>query len=372
MRTFFFVGGGTGGHLVPGLAIAERLMARAGAEVSCRFLCSSRPIDERVLRDQGFAFEPLPAQPVGFRPLALLRFLRGYGPSIRRVRGLIRDEQKTGASVCVVAMGGFVAAPGARAAVAQGVPLTLVNLDAVPGKANRLIARRAGRVFTAAPVSGYHSWLRVPPVVREPQGGAAASRAVARERIGLDPARPVLLITGGSQGAGSINSCVRAIVESPSGLAALLDGGWQVLHQTGSDDHAALTSAYERAGIPARVQGFVPGLGAWWAASDLALSRSGAGSIADAWSCAVPALFLPYPYHKDQHQRVNARVLVEAGGAEVAEDRIAEAENLRTIGPLLEALLKDEPRRTRMRTAITALGPVDGADRIAAALLEGP
>jgi UDP-N-acetylglucosamine--N-acetylmuramyl-(pentapeptide) pyrophosphoryl-undecaprenol N-acetylglucosamine transferase len=365
---FVFAGGGTGGHLFPGLAIAEEIVKRQ-PEARCVFLCSDRAIDTQILGSAQLAGRPvefivLPAKPAIMRPIGLARFLASWGPSVRKTRALLR---KAGGPAKLISMGGFVAAPAVRAALAEHVPVVLVNLDAVPGKANRWIARRARHVFTAVvPVQTYGrvQWVEVPPIVR---AGGLASRSAAecRRMLGLDPAKPTLLVTGASQGAGSINRMmVRFVGADASRLV-----GWQVVHQTGREGVEEVRSAYQGAGIPALVEPFFDTMGLAWGAADLAVSRAGAGSVAEAWANHIPTIFLPYPYHKDEHQRFNALPLEEAGGAIVVTDRIDPAANLAEAGAVLAARLADEAARWTMRRALHALGPADGAARVAAGLV---
>src|SRR5262249_8733977 len=172
-------------------------------------------------------------------------------------------------------MGGFVAAPIAQAAVSEHTPVTLVNLDAVPGKANRLIAHRADRIISAVPVVGpcaKLNWPVVPPIVRA--GTISGSDAPAcRLELGLDPGRSTVLVTGGSQGAVSINQTILATLrQSPESFA-----GWQVIHQTGRGEDQDIARVYREAGIPAIVRPFFERMGDAWRASDLAVSRAGAG-----------------------------------------------------------------------------------------------
>ncbi|MCE7974670.1 MAG: UDP-N-acetylglucosamine--N-acetylmuramyl-(pentapeptide) pyrophosphoryl-undecaprenol N-acetylglucosamine transferase [Leptolyngbya sp. PLA1] len=361
--TIFFAGGGTGGHIFPAVAIAEQIL-KTHPDARCIFLCSERPLDAEILRAQSIAgraaeFQAIPAQPFGVRPRALLKFLRTWGGSIRASRELIRDARARG-PVVMVAMGGFVAAPAAQAARVERVPTLLVNLDAVPGLANRWIARFASRVVTSAPVPG-RAWRAVPPIVRE---GALrrGSPAECRHALGLDTSRPVLLVTGASQGASSINRFMQAFA---AGSARPL-AGWQVIHQTGKTDAAECREAYAAAGVPARVQPFFDEMGACWGAAEAAVSRAGAGSVAEVWASGVPTIFLPYPYHRDQHQRFNAAPLERAGGALICTDLIDPARNLDTLGPLLADLLSNPERRKALREGLASLGPADGAARCAA------
>lgn len=359
-RTFLFAGGGTGGHLYPGLAIREQLV-RLAPDSRFRFLCSERPLDAEILTGEGVDYEPIPARPLGFRPATLARFLMSWGPAVRGARRAIRRSADDG--VELVAMGGFVAAPAAQGARAERCPVTLVNLDAAPGKANRWIARRAARIVTAARVPGA-DWITVPPIVRA-AALAPGPPGECRRLLGLDPDRSTLLVTGASQGARSLNQLALALVKGERRAFER----WQVIHQTGKGEEEAIRAGYRAAGVPAIVEPFFPRMGVVWGAADLALSRAGAGSVAEAWANQVPAVFLPYPFHRDQHQRLNAEPLEQAGGAMIVEDRVAEDANLGGAGRVIVELMGDAEARSEMRAALVRLGPVDGAERVARLLL---
>ncbi|PKL33496.1 MAG: hypothetical protein CVV40_00645 [Planctomycetes bacterium HGW-Planctomycetes-2] len=211
------------------------------------------------------------------------------------------------------------------------------------------------------------------PIVR---AGALVDDAPreCRLRLGLEPERPTLLITGGSQGAGSINALIRALLrDSPEVFR-----GWQVIHQSGggggggggdAEAEGEALRAYQTAGVPALVRPFFSEMGLVWRASNLALTRCGAGAVAEAWANRVPALFLPYPYHRDEHQRWNALPLVDIGGALLERDLIDPSLNARAAGTTLASLLRDLPRVRAMSQALERLGPADGADRAARSIL---
>lgn len=379
-HSFIFAGGGTGGHLYPGLAIGTELRALSDAQGSsarCVYVCSNRPLDSSILSAAGVEFIPSPANPLIMRPRGIVKFVWTWGRSIREARAVIRGERAAHSSTTVVAMGGFVAAPVVQAARVERVPMLLVNLDAVPGKANRLIARRAMRkplglgAFSAARVDATYArnWITVPPIVRR-EVRQPRDRTECRNRLGLDPSRPVLMVTGGSQGARSVNEFVYRFAQLEAGQKSLRRGGWQVLHQTGKDAEPVVQAAYQAAGIDARVQAFSDTMGDWWGAADLAVARAGAGNVAEVWATGTPTVFLPYPFHKDDHQKHNARVLVESGGAIICTDRVAVDANLREHGAILEGIISDAARREGMRRSLTALGPADGAERVARALWE--
>jgi len=364
MTTYVFAGGGTGGHIFPALAIAEHF---ATLDPGSRWLvaCSDRPLDSAILERARAERVVTPAKPFGLRPKSLARFVRSWGPSVRQGRGILREARAQG-PVVLLSMGGFVAAPYVQAARAERVPVLLVNLDAVPGKANRWISKRAQRVVTVADVEGWGEWERIPPIVRT-GAKASASPQECRAALGLDPESLTLLVTGGSQGAESVNALVQRLLETvPDAFA-----GWQVVHQCGKASEpveAALERAYVQAGVPARVSSFIHEMGVALGASDLVLGRSGAGTVAEVWANGVPAIFLPYPYHQDEHQRANARPLEQAGGALVVTDLIDPQANATApdgAGMRLMGLLRDQTERARMRACLHKLGPADGAERVA-------
>lgn len=376
-----FVGGGTGGHLYPGIAIAERLR-ELHPGTRCVFVCSDRSVDRAVLSGAGVDqkdFVPIGAKPLALRPRGLVNFLRFWGPSVRACRALYRELGKGPIThLVVIAMGGFVAAPAVQAARAEGLPVLLVNLDAEPGKANRWIASRCHRALSVFPVQHAYArtWSVVPPIVR----AGAALHLDAREckqRLGLDANKPVLMITGGSLGAGSINRLMHTLLNDPN--STLRKNDWQVLHQCGesSDRGSAagtavgvdeLRRAYTLAGVSARVETLVKEMGLWWGSAELAISRAGAGAVAEAWANRVPTLFLPYPYHKDQHQKLNAQRL--GAGAVVVDDLIEPEANMRVNAPILEELMANAGRRNEMRSALERLGPADGAGAAAGEVLK--
>ncbi len=364
VTTFIFAGGGTGGHLYPGLAIAEQLK-RLDESAQTLFLCSDRDIDRSVLEPEGVAFQPIPAKPIGGSPKVLLRFLGSWLPSVTAARHAIQNAAKSG-PVHVIAMGGFVAAPVVKAAGFLGVPVTLVNLDAAPGKANRWIAKRCQLAFTTVTSPAHPHWVTVPPIVRRAAINTRTQRE-CRGELGLDPDDPVLMITGGSQGAGSINSLLEALLrDRPDALR-----GWQVIHQCGGGaaEEQRLRAAYRDHKVPATVVSFTRQMGTWWGASDLAVSRAGAGAVAEAWCNRIPTIFLPYPYHADQHQKLNAAALVSAGAAAVCTDLIDPGQNMRQAGELLARLLTEPEPLRALKQAAQSLPAALGAATIAEKLV---
>ena len=369
-RAYLFAGGGTGGHIYPALAIIEQINA-LDPTAHCELLVSDRSGDRDILQPLDIPFAPLPAKPFAIRPPGLLRFLRSWRPSVRQTREAIRRLHQAHRSVTLIAMGGFVAAPAAHAGHREGIPVTLINLDAVPGKANELIARKADTIYTACDIEGHPGWERVPPIVRA-QNLTSIAPQDARARFALDPETHTLLITGGSTGAQSINRFMHAFARShPDALQ-----GWQVIHQTGrkisETELSDLRAAYKAAGVPAWVDHYINDMGTAYAAADLGISRCGAGAVAECWAAKLPSMFFPYPYHRDQHQLHNAKPLIKVEGTIACKDHVDPEANLRAYAEMMCDLFTNPHRRTRMRTALESLGEPDGAARIAADLVNKP
>ncbi len=357
--TVLLAGGGTGGHIYPNVGIVEALH-ELRPQAPVHYLVSCRPGDATIMQRVGQPWTASPVRPLPTvrRPWEALAFARAWRRGTAQVRRLF-DEHRIAA---VVATGGFVSGPALVAAARHGLPTAMVNLDAVPGQANRLLVRRCTRVFTA-----YRSNRLVgAQVIGLPLRRASVGDpdpAAARAALGLDPTRPLLFVTGATHGATSIIEALVALTRRRPFVDAL--ASWQVLHQCGTYDVAALQAAYDAAGVQARAVDYLDAMGQAWAAADLAISRAGAGSVAEAWANATPTVFLPNPYHRDQHQRHNAEPMVTGGGALLLGDDIDAERNAERLLPLLLPLLDDEPRRHTMRDAGRRSRPPAGAAAVA-------
>ncbi len=362
-------GGGTGGHIQPNLAIAEELARLLPNDVRATFVVSDRAIDRRVLEAEhieGLEAAPIvsPAKPLIVRPIGMLRFLWNWGGAVRTGRSAIRELRASCDAVVVLGTGGFVTPQVMVAARAEGVPRVLVNLDAKPGKANRLSLRWATSALTSAPVdeAGYE---RVPPIVRARMRDLPTKEA-AREKLGLLSDRQTLLVTGGSQGAASVN---RFVLRALQVLRDEMDlSVWQVLHQCGEGAEEECRQAYAKMGVTATVRAYIERMDLALAASDCAVARGGAGAIADVWATKTPALVMPYPFHRDAHQKLNARELAEAGGVILATDRVDPIANVRENRAHLRSLMNPQTRRD-MSVALEGLGPASCAEASARAIL---
>ncbi|MCC7145562.1 MAG: glycosyltransferase [Phycisphaeraceae bacterium] len=355
-------GGGSGGHIFPNLAVVERL-GEMGLEVRAQLAVSQREIDSQIVRNAGLEYVPLPVRPLTRKPWEWAGWLSAWRKSVREMRLLITRYQVK----AVVATGGFVSGPAIWAALKEGVPRALVNLDAVPGKANCYLAGKASKIFSAYAVADWPGAVKIDVPLRRAAIGPADSRQ-AKYELGLDPQRPLLWVCGGSQGAGTINKMMATLMSRVETAGDLK--GWQVLHACGQEDQGMLEEAYNQAGVPARVMSFCARMDLAWSAADLAISRAGANSVAEAWANATPTIFLPYPFHRDEHQRFNAQPLVDSGGAMMYRDLVDPVGNAAQMAGPLKSLLSNGRWRVTMAQKLRENPPVDGALVVAQWLAE--
>jgi len=295
--------GGTGGHLFPGLAVGDALVAR-GCEVT--LLVSSKEVDQTAVKSAyGMEVESLPV--VGLSR-NLPQFAASFWSSIGRCRKLFRENRPD----AVLAMGGFTSAPPVIVGKLAGARIFLHEANAIPGRAMKLLAPLADEVFVQFPAAMprvLSSDIRATglPVraTMEP-----IEKADARIALGLADNQPVLLVMGGSQGAQSIN---QALIESLPRLAKAVPG-LQFIHLTGGSVEP-VHLAYDALGLHAVVRPFLTEMEYALGAADLAVSRSGASSLAEFSAMELPAILIPYPTAVDDHQRINAQSFVDIGAA---------------------------------------------------------
>ena len=339
-RTFLFAGGGTGGHLLPGLVLAEALARRAGWEPL--FVTGRRPVEDRVLA--GIPWERIGLDLEGGALRALVRM-----PSASfRVRREFLRRPPAG----VLVLGGRIGIPAAFLARALGRPLFLLEVNALPGKTTRFLAPLARRIFLGYPEAarffrpGRSKVTGIP--VRNGFFHLPPKEEAARD-LGL-PAGPgpVLLIMGGSMGARSLNETLPALLGRVRGD---LPRGTRVIHVAGGERVESLREAWRRAGVPVKVFPFLRAMDLAFAAADLAVCRGGALTMGEAAAARLPALVIPYPWHRDRHQEANALPLVRAGGARILPQERLPAEGGRRIA----SLLGDPARLRAMREAMGRL-----------------
>jgi len=358
----FLAGGGTGGHLYPGLAIAEAIRQLV-PEAAIAFSSTRRDIDRQVLADCGCPVTPIDARPFRLAPWTwpgfVLSLARSGNQSRRRFREFCPDV--------VIGLGGFGSYAPVRVGQKYGAATAVLNPDIVPGRANRRLARRADRVFcqfgeTVAELGGTAKLTGCP--IRPSLFTHTREEGLAV--FGLDPARQTLLVTGASLGARTVNRAVIAMLKDRG-----LPEGWQVLHLTGHKDHDEVAAAYRGISVPAVVRPYAEKMGLAYAVADLAVARAGASTVAELLAAGVPTVFMPYPFHRDQHQRQQALAVERLGAAAVVEDCPADPDGTwRRLAEVLGALMKDKARLDAMRERALAAGRPQAAEVIAREILD--
>jgi UDP-N-acetylglucosamine--N-acetylmuramyl-(pentapeptide) pyrophosphoryl-undecaprenol N-acetylglucosamine transferase len=334
--------GGTAGHVLPALAVAEELQKR-GVRVS--FAGSPDRVEARLVPEAGYEFDAFRSS--GLPRRAGVALVRAVATATAAPAACLRILRRRRPDV-VLGAGGYVSGPMVLAAALQRTPAALLEADAHLGLANRLAAPFAERVFLAAPISGHDSSkFRVTgrPV---PLRSLVRPAPEARAGFGLPAEGPVLLVLGGSQGARRLNEL------AVEGWGA---SGPAVLHLCGERDYEALRDRVSRPDY--RLLSFTDEIGAAYGAADLALARAG-GSVWELAAAGLPAVLVPYPHATADHQTKNARQLEAAGGAVV----VLESE-LDRVAALVEELLDDAPRKERMRRAMLEAARPGAAAEIA-------
>ena len=337
-------GGGTGGHISPALALAQTIRRRE-PDARVRFIGTEHGLETTQVPAAGFPLDVVPSRQVlGRNPLAaaaaLLVTLRGVGRALSLLRSVRPD--------LVIGVGGYASVPTVAAARLLRIPTVLVEPDALPGRANHLLARFARRVFVQFEAA----------LAELPEGRGVLTGLPVRElptpSADTGAGELHLLVTGGSQGARSIN---RAIC---SALPRLAGAKLRITHQTGPAHLDEVRNAYRAAGVHADVEAFFDELPSLIANADLVLARAGANTCAELCVARTPSLLVPYPHAANDHQTANARELERAGACVMIPDAQLEAR----LGDEILGLVADPERRRRMAEAAAERARPEAADRI--------
>ncbi len=367
LRSLTIIGGGTGGHLTPGLSVAERALDRfPGSRVF--FFRTRRAVEGQVFAAARpeIEVEELDISPPGRSPVSWMRFLAQAFRAAVRISAELRRRRPD----ALLALGGYPCVPGLWAARRQRVPIVLLEQNQTPGRVVRWFSRWADAVACA----GETARIRLPRgaardravvtgnPLRRSVLDAAASRALRRiERRTQGPQRRSemrqVVVVGGSQGARSIN---RAIESSLEGLASYRS---RILwtHITGIADKDRMVEVYRRNGWDARVFAYAPDLPALLADADLVIARAGGTTVAELAAIGAPAVLVPYPHHSDRHQLHNALSLVDAGAARLLPEESMGPEEIRGI---VAGLLFDDASLDAMEDAALRVARPDAADRV--------
>jgi UDP-N-acetylglucosamine--N-acetylmuramyl-(pentapeptide) pyrophosphoryl-undecaprenol N-acetylglucosamine transferase len=347
-------GGGTGGHLFPGIAIADEVVRRGGGEVL--FVGTSRGIEIRAVPTAGYALETLTVS--GLKRMGLAGTLRGLfrlPVAMAKSLSILRRFRPD----IVVGVGGYASGPMVLAAALLGYPTAIQEQNSVPGITNRILGKLVSAVFIA-----FEDAARFFPARKVERLGNPVRRAIvtALERArgqGQAGDKLRILVVGGSQGA-------RAVSDLVMSAAAILAGkglDFALLHQTGTVDLARAQERYRSLGLDGRVdvRPFIEDMATAYAQADVVVARAGALTLAELAIAGKPVILIPLPTAADDHQSKNAARFAEAGAALVLDQRTASAEDLATI---LGELARDPTRHAQMSTAMRSLARPQAAQAI--------
>jgi UDP-N-acetylglucosamine--N-acetylmuramyl-(pentapeptide) pyrophosphoryl-undecaprenol N-acetylglucosamine transferase len=344
--------GGTGGHLFPGLAVAEVLRER-GHDVL--LFVSEKEVDTLVLKDHPeIRFEKLPTigLPSPFSP-AILGFLRRFNESLGRCRAIYSRFKPQ----VILGMGGFTSSAPVLAGKIRGVPTFIHESNAIPGKANKLTAR-----LVRAVLLGFKECAPFFPRVKTEVTGTPirhelqrVDRTQARQRLGLNPDVTTLLVMGGSQGATGIN---HAMIKS---LPSLSDCSLQMIHLTGKREEKLVAENYSRANMQAFVAAFYHRMEDLYSAADFAVARSGAASLAELAAFSLPAILIPFPFASNDHQARNAEIFTKAGAAIVVRESEISSD---ALARQIRGFIDDPARLRRMSEACARLSTRNAASAV--------
>jgi UDP-N-acetylglucosamine--N-acetylmuramyl-(pentapeptide) pyrophosphoryl-undecaprenol N-acetylglucosamine transferase len=352
-------------HIYPAVAVAEKI-GKLEPTARIHFFCSTRSIDAQILKQTGFEYTILPAKGFSVRLRKLIGFCSSFLKSYKIAGEVIADSK----NAVVTGVGGFVAGPVCLVAHRRKVPIVLLNVDIVPGWANKIIGRWADEIFVQFEDTGRyfaHSGAKVNVVGCPLRNGFANPEPnKAKEQLGLDRGKKILLITGASSGSENINTAVCSLLEK---LDAFADC-WQIVHLAGVGNYEKVKGRCGNAKIGYKVLGYFDDMPGLLAAADLAVGRSGAVSVAEYAAASVPSICMPYPYHRDRHQYLNAGKLAEAGAAVIVDDLPDEKKRAERLWKQLEELIKDEEKRQKMAKACREIANLQADTKIAEKLLK--
>ena len=340
-------GGGTGGHVIPAIAIAQELQKRYGAE--SLFIGTARGLENKLVPSAGFPLKLVKVGALNRVSLATrLKTAFDLPRAVFAAAGILNEFQPD----VVIGVGGYASGPAMLAAILKHIPRVAFEPNVVPGFANRVVAHFVSAAAVHfEPTAEYFRNSVVTGVPVRPAFFQIPNKTYV-------PGSPVLLVFGGSQGARAIN---QAMIQALPQLIRRMPG-LHVIHQTGDRDYNEVQSAYAEARVPAEVHKFIDDMPAFFARADLVLCRSGASTVAEIAAAGKPAVFVPFPLAADDHQRRNAEALEQAGAAVVLEEtKLDEVWLVDTMA----ALLEDSTRLRRMSDAARAMSHPNAAKDIA-------
>jgi len=350
-QTYIFAGGGTGGHLFPGLAVATAIRNQE-PQSRIAFVGSERSLESDLVTRNGFAHRGLSAEPLSLLKKRPVRFLWRNWTAYRQARAMLSQERPS----AVIGLGGFASAPLVVAAYRLSIPTILLEQNSIPGRSTRWLSRWSSAVCLSYPESARHFSARVNVRIT----GNPVREEIAR-LVSPDPrvscfersgsTSRTLLILGGSQGAQPLNEAMSWLIKShPSVLH-----DWQIIHQSGQTQELLVQERYRNAGFDARVTAFLSDMAEQYQAADVVITRAGATTLAELACAGLPSILVPYPQAADNHQWHNARVFEAAGAASIVLQGATPEETSRGLLKQLELLTTSSDVLTAMSSAMRKL-----------------
>jgi len=368
---FVFAGGESGGHLHPGLAVAAELQLLV-PESEFLFLCSAREVDRLILTAAAGVNPRISWFPVaGARGASgIFRAAEPLRLGLECLQAIWRLHKRR--PTAVLGLGSRASVAGCLAARILGLPLILLETNVVPGAATKVLSRLAQLCLTGLPVAAAAAGELRCPVLPTGVPVRRVISALHAELYLTEPARPRLLVLGGSQGARSVNRLFLEALKTGGVREPVLPNDWEIVHQAGESDLESVREQYLRLGLGVRVQSYLADMASELRAATLVVSRAGAGTLAELACGRRPAVLLPLATAAGGHQRRNAEYFAAAGAAVLVEAGVAgmtDAAAAVRLSGLLRDLSRDADRRQQMSVAAARLAVPDASARAAAAVL---
>ncbi len=358
-----FAGGGTDGHLFPGIAVAAHLVERL-PDVGITFAGPGAPRERHAVRAAGYDYLTIPSQPSPQNPLQAIRFVTDNMAGYCAARWMLREQQVS----LVVGMGGYTSTAVVRAAAARGVPLVLLEQNAVPSRTTRWLSRSSTLVCAAFDEVRPHLHVQAPVTVTgnpaRPEFEAFYENYCSHTQ--KSPARKRMVVLGGAGGARSLNeSMPRALQQLGDSLA-----NWQIVHQTGEGQLQETERRYRQAGVEALAVTFIDQIASVLFASDLVVCRSGGTTLAELALASIPAVLVPDPHASDNHQLANAKVFAAASACRWIDESSQIGALDQALARELSPLITDEELLRERGDSMRKMARPDASAEIAAAICD--
>ena len=366
-RSIIFAGGGTGGHLLPGIAVADQLVSLSAFRIL--FVGSNRPVEQQIIERAGYQHLRLPSSSTSDLKRAPFRFFWNNSRALFQAWRFLRKEKP----VIVIGLGGFASVPLVIAASWLKIPIVLLEQNIIAGRANRFLFSRSNLVCTSfaetifknagSKKAGQPRLLFTGNPVRKEILQEVSSKETPIDNI----ENALILVLGGSQGATAVNDAVISMLKQSSGK---LPHQLQLVHQTGNSDFTNVENEYQQLrdiypGLHVTVQPFFEDLTKWYTRADLVISRAGATTLAELACAGCPTVLIPFPNSIGDHQLINARFYENNGAAVLVEQAQDTDSTARLLRDTVLTLLTDCDQRSQMRQSMLEISLPQAARQVA-------